>query len=500
MRHQYSVIVMICMWPFVVSSQRYDYEWPFGYDKGEAQRFGISVLSFNDGKVSNYYKRGFDSYGLAFNGSFTNDPLTGKLALNTNACEIRDQDFKVISGARYLHGDNFTRNCIESYGYPVYQGTLLLPDLVNPNLTYIMTKDNEISPRSDDRYCRNLLYGSIYKQGDGAYMYSGLKRLNPYFLHNEDMTAIPHRDRQHWWVLQGRNQTNEVEKYLIGSDTIILDHVQEIDIVFRAIDQGIGQNSFSMDGKMYAINSEVGLHLFDFDNSTGILSNYRKIEYPTQDIVAQGCCFSPDGRYVYVNSSEEIYQISTADDHEVIHIANFYEPDEIGWPIGVGMMFLGPDGRIYMSPGSTTHYIHVIHHPDRRGKSCGLQTRAIKALSKVGHHLTNIPQYRYLTGIDTTIQFPFSTVSMDRTHTTVEPISIYPNPSEDGFYIDMSEHTTTNVHYEVRHIGGGLVISGDWRSHEEHYIDATSWAVGLYLVTLRDTDGHTWRAKWMKVE
>ena len=101
---------------------------------------------------------------------------------------------------------------------------------------------------------------------------------------------------------------------------------------------------------MIAFNSKIGVHLYDFDNETGNLSNYRKIEYPDQENVAKGLCFSPSSRFIYVNTAEEIYQIDLQEMDDPYFIKYYRTFDDGGWPVGLGMMFPGPDCRIYICP------------------------------------------------------------------------------------------------------------------------------------------------------
>jgi hypothetical protein len=144
--------------------------------------------------------------------------------------------------------------------------------------------------------------------------------------------------------------------------------------------------AFSPDASMLAFNSseDKKVYLYGFDNATGQMSNPQEIPYSDNpDDIGRGLAFSFDSRFIYVTTSSDLYQIDLQDGNSVEHIAHHFGPDEDGWPVAMGNITLGPDCRMYISPGSTTYYLHVVHHPNEKGAACGFEARALRTASMV---------------------------------------------------------------------------------------------------------------------
>ncbi|MEZ4908411.1 MAG: T9SS type A sorting domain-containing protein [Saprospiraceae bacterium] len=236
---------------------------------------------------------------------------------------------------------------------------------------------------------------------------------------------------------------------------------------------------------MLGINSEDhGVLLYDFDNDTGELSNFRIIPYPDSENVAQGLCFSPNSRFIYVTTAENVYQIDLMDDNDVYHIGYFRSFDEWGWPVGLGMIFGGPDCRLYVSPGSGTNYLHVILNPDEKGSECRFAERAIELPSRIPHHLPNLPQYRYLTGCDSTIVFPFI-VETEELNGLMDDRSVlvYPNPATNELNIQLPDDKSGE--FIVFNIFGQAIdkvnIIGNGK------LNTSQYPAGIYI--LKDVSG-----------
>lgn len=113
--------------------------------------------------------------------------------------------------------------------------------------------------------------------------------------------------------------------------------------------------------------------LFNFDNSTGILSNAIQI---TGTPKAWGIEFSPNGSKLYVSGWTTHYmnqydlssynQTSIA--ASVVNLGNINGP---GSPYFTGYMQRAPDGKIYMAVYMDT-YLAVINNPDIAGTGCNL--------------------------------------------------------------------------------------------------------------------------------
>ena len=81
----------------VLSAQKYDYQWIFGYGDYKEFKFRLSLLDFNNGVVDTSYYSSSPDYVLDFGGSFI-DNKQGEIILHTNNCVVKDTTGAIISG------------------------------------------------------------------------------------------------------------------------------------------------------------------------------------------------------------------------------------------------------------------------------------------------------------------------------------------------------------------------------------------------------------------
>lgn len=115
----------------------------------------------------------------------------------------------------------------------------------------------------------------------------------------------------------------------------------------------------SMDGTKIVISNRVydqGLAMFDFDNTTGAVSNKQMIVAAGTSV--SGVSFSPDDQYIFYNKPNSPgiwrYEIASTTTTQIHTGTNFFDYD--------GMQ-IGPDGKIYVT-GNGIPYLHVINDPN----------------------------------------------------------------------------------------------------------------------------------------
>ncbi len=222
------------------------------------------------------------------------------------------------------------------------------------------------------------------------------------------------------------------------------------------------------------------------------MSNFRRIPYPSSDKVAQGLCFSSNERFIYVTNATDIYQIDLENEDEVYHVAYVRSWDETGWPVGLGMIFQGPDCRLYVSPGSTTYYLHVIMKPDRKGAACEFIERGIELPTIIGGDLPNIAQYRYLTGCDSSKEIPFVKTSVINPSNKESDLTLYPNPAHDLLSIKSDKPVKSYTIYSIY----GQLLQSDMMNNKE--IDILGLSSGTYFLSIEYVDGGRAVEKFVK--
>ncbi|MEH6408229.1 MAG: hypothetical protein V7767_13195, partial [Leeuwenhoekiella sp.] len=151
-----------------------------------------------------------------------------------------------------------------------------------------------------------------------------------------------------------------------------------------------GNLKFSPDGsKIAAANLSSPLYLMDFNSLTGVVSNPKTINIFEGDKFAYGVEFSPDNRYLYVDSSNDLppevpassnsstlsqFDLESANiavSQVVLHQANYYR----------GSLQLGPDGKIYRALSRHYQegipYLGVIENPNEAGTASTYIDQAI---------------------------------------------------------------------------------------------------------------------------
>jgi len=419
-------------------AQKYDYQWPFGDGHNIDNGFGISLLNFNNSQVTVSAFAETDPE-MSNSGSFICDK-NGALMLMTNNCEVYNRDFQVIEGGDSLtSGNTFNNFCADFGDYPADQSSLFLPALDNDSVTYLLHKDSELSDPLQDVVSRHFYLSIIVRKADGSFYRKEKRLLLSTNMVVNRLTACLHQDGVRWWTWVAGYNTNKFYKFLVGGPEMVQGpFVQNIGPVLLNTQVGIGQIAFSPNGGMLGMNNKVyGALLYDFDPASGDLSNWKSYLYPNATgETAEGLVFSPNSRFLYLTAGRDIYQMDLQDPDpaaSTLKLAHLSLQDETGWPIGVGSMYLGPDCRVYVGPGSTTFYIHTIHQPNEKGLDCQFEINAIRAPTRLEFDLPNIPMYRFNGQCDGNIDWGI--VGTNELEGIRDDIRVFPNPFHEAIYI-----------------------------------------------------------------
>jgi gliding motility-associated-like protein len=197
----------------------------------------------------------------------------------------------------------------------------------------------------------------------------------------EKLTAVLHRNRKDIWVIVHRWDSRKFAAYLVTDKGVNPVPVVSETGSFHGGDRyrSIGYLKASPNGRKLAsvIHTVKGeCQVFDFDNSTGIISNPFMITGLNKPY---GVEFSPNGTYLYTgnySSPSRIYQYNlyAGDSNKInsskILIANITSGN------GIGAYQLGPDRKIYI-----THYdrpkLSVINNPDKKGSNCNFTLESV---------------------------------------------------------------------------------------------------------------------------
>lgn len=196
----------------------------------------------------------------------------------------------------------------------------------------------------------------------------------------ERLAILKHANGIDVWVITNDYASNIFRAWLITCNGIQLNPVTSAvgEIIDGYRDIHAGMIKVSPDGKMLAqthfplfdelIRPPNFFQLFDFNNSSGIISNPKKIFFTTGQYTH--CEFSPDSKLLYLSRPFEkiIDQIEvTLPSLAAIINSRLSIPTSSSYYD----MQLASDRKIYCSSPSAP--LAVIHIPDRKGLSCAFQ-------------------------------------------------------------------------------------------------------------------------------
>jgi len=378
----------------LAQDEKYENVWLLGYGSNNVDTtFGGTRIDFNTEPPAFSYEY------LEMNFRFTGTSICnkeGELLFYTNGISIRDFNDEIVANADTLISGPFSSSWAND-GIPTVQNVLVLPKPSDEN-KYSIFQIELIWE----------LWQGVVVRATKLHYHEYQSDLNELTIKNEilitdtlsigKITATKHANGQDWWVIIPEGSSNRYYKLLLTSQGVTS---QDIQMIGDTSKTDIGQGVFSPDGTKYAVSNTGGfstgqfLDVFDFDRCTGELSNPQRI---TPDSLSfTGVAFSPNSRFLYVISNEQVQQFDT-------QLPNYLSQGEIvatydGFltppaPTKFFIAQLAPDGKIYINTPGTTRYLHVINDPDSLGLACNLTQHSIFLPTRNNRSLPNLPNYR----------------------------------------------------------------------------------------------------------
>lgn len=443
-------IIILSSFSILVNAQsKQDYIWLLGIDQGleagnQAYRFDFNVRPFEILESNN---------GLGFSQSNASIcDADGNLLFYTNGCAVLNRNAAVMPNGDSLNYDIWMDvfnwdDC--RLGYPGTQNIIILTNPGNANLFYILHKPMIYngSGQEDGIPLQYTVVDMSLDGGLGAVIeknvdfYTGKNCLSSY------LTSIRHANGIDWWVIQPIVEDSIFLTYLITENGIERKADQNTHQYFNFFrSSASGTARFSPDGTKYALyNFYDQLHIYDFDRSTGMLSNHQKIEiYNEEDIDVDDIRFSsvewsPNSRFIYTASYYRLHQVDTweGDIQQGVRLIDTYNWTQNPFSTNFFLMAQGPDCRIYMCPTNGTNSYHLINHPDELGVDCDfVQNGIVLPVASGAASFPNFPRFRVdeEEKCDPTIVSVFGNAVYYR-----RDLEVYPNPSLGVFQVKLPE-------------------------------------------------------------
>lgn len=313
----------------------------------------------------------------------------GVLNTNEGSASISDK----VTGAVLFYSDGIT--VWNKYHSPMPNGTglgghvsstqsaLIVPKPGNTMLFYIFTVDAFLGSKG-------LAYSLIDMSLNGGYgdVVSTEKNITLLTPVTEKLAGIKHCNGQDIWVLCHEWNSNKFYAYPVSTSGIASPVISNAGVVHQGGQGYIGCMKFSPDGYKIALATYdiKKVELFDFDNSSGVVSNALSLPAEGNDY---GVSFSPDHSKLYITvdwppwGKDKLYQFDlssgipdTIIDSKTIIDSGYYH---------YGALQLGPDGKIYMAI-LDVDYLGVINNPDAAGMSCDFVQNGVSLQGRKNSH------------------------------------------------------------------------------------------------------------------
>lgn len=278
----------------------------------------------------------------------------GNLLFYTNGLTVWNKDHQVMDNGEGLLGDTSTS-----------QSGLIVPKPGAAGHYYIFTGAQ--FTESD-----GINYSEVDMQANDGLGKVTLKNIPLLTPACEKLAAVYHSNGTDIWVMAHHWGTANFHAYLVTEDGVAPAPVTSTEgsVLSGDFVRSAGCLKFSPDGSKLAVaNNEVSVELFDFDASTGIVSNVQEL-LGTE--TSYGIEFSPSGNALYLAQWGKVSQF----DLEAADIAAS-QTTLLELPEGAaGTLQIGPDGKIYLSHWEKPQ-LTVIHNPDVIGEGCNLDALSL---------------------------------------------------------------------------------------------------------------------------
>jgi hypothetical protein len=352
MKTLYPLLSVFFLFPLASSAQNEANIWYFGNNAG---------LDFNSGSpvVLN------NSAMSAFEGCSSISDDNGDILFYTDAMTVWNKNHEIMSNGSGLYGNSSTTQC------------LIIKQPQSSGLYYIFTIDAQLGT-----------WGLRYSIVDMS-LQNGLGDITdkniPISDQSTEKLCAVKKSGSEIWVMTHEWDSNTFAAYLLDENGLSSFPVGSS--VGTIIDGNsantIGYMKFSPDGTRlgYSIDYDLKrVEVFDFDKTTGEISNSLVLSSYCQGFGYYGLEFSPNGQVLYAANEgltgpgvSHVYQwnLAAGSDDQIIA-----SKDSFGAMDNAGALQLAPDGKIYLAE-TNTNFVGVINNPDVVGEDCDFIQDAI---------------------------------------------------------------------------------------------------------------------------
>ena len=472
------IIFSLCL-TLNITAQKHDNIWVQGGYEGNVPNqpnFGLTLMNFSSGtmKLESPTK---GSLWLEETCASICDK-TGKLAFYCNGLLIENGSFDTIPNSKLT-------SPFWTLALTIPQGTMILPFPEKDSLYMVFYEEPKFV--TDPKILSTLSTWLHYcvvdmsaNNGKGKIVSKDSSINKPENPSWGKISAIKHSNGKDWWIYFMSAWDNEFFRYELTKDGL---KYKDSQIIGLAEQDGVGTSEFSPDGTKYARYNSVGttlgqyISLYDFDRCTGKFSNPKNLKIENRS--GCGVVFSPNSRYLYVGTGEEIRQYDTwvkdlAKAQKIVAKYDGFGTCNGGVGAGYYNGQLAPDGKIYYCTQACSNVLHVIEKPNLGDILCEVKSHSIVTPTWYYASMPKFPNFRLGKAAQP------CTVGVEDASEPYK-VSIYPNPAEDLFHIH-SERGAFSI--SITDIQGRIVYNGT--AQNDITIDTNNWQSGIYQVLITD--------------
>lgn len=420
----------------------------------------------------------------------------GQLLFYTNGIYIANKENDTLYNCEDFN-PGFATDYYDYAGLAISQGAMILPHPELANLYYLIHVTGELLDSGSQLQPLRLSYSLVDMQLDSGL--GGIVNGNKNISLVEDtlvwgrITACKHANGRDWWIISHRWNSDLYYRFLLTPDSISGPFQQNVGSIVIKNDIW-GQACFSPQGDKFCyINRNYNFDYMQFDRCTGEFYDAINVLLPDSNI-SQGCSFSPNGRFIYINTLNQLFQYDTwASDLEMskilIDTVPLFQP---GIPDWFAVQMLAPDNKIYISTYNGIKAMHIINYPDLQGMDCGFSRKGLPLPTYNGYSIPNHPNYDLgqLDGSECDTLYLNNISPDERTFS----FRISPNPAANNLNIvyNSKEHCFLNLYNLNGKVVASVTLYGYFKNR---LLNVSGLPGGVYLAYITCNGEKVWSEK-----
>ena len=366
MRLYFLIIVLFTC--YFTLGQPTEYNWYFGFGAG---------LNFSSGSPVAL----LDNAMSTDEGTAAISDSSGNLLFYTNGVDVYNSSHQLMPNGFALDG-----------GVSATQSALIVPDPGNAKGYYLFTVAEQLAPFGG---FTGLSYSYIDMNADAGKGDVIQKNIALLDSTTEKLSATWHKDGKSIWVIVHKWNSNAFYAYRVTCNGVQSPVVSNTGSMHQLDPYGstysaIGCMKISMQQNKLAVAwtyihtitagnayGYANIEVFDFDNSSGVISNPFLIQYGSSGNEypsTYGVAFSPSGQFLYTTLHRSLPCCARVVDQYDLTAADILNSKKtIGVNSGTeayGTIQAGPDGKLYLAKTNGATTLAVINQPDLPGLSC----------------------------------------------------------------------------------------------------------------------------------